>query len=224
MDYKQQKILVRDRKTEIAKNILAYNGSGEIQIFYYNEKQEMIREDNFNNKITKINIFKTQMEEWFLNRAEELIENPDNDFIVLMICCAYIESIQQYKKGISSVDKSGRFFKESLKSICSDLTLTEENCNKIYSSMRCGIFHNIMINNNLTLKRIKTIENLDDNVYPDTEDNESNKCIIERDSILKIYPELLLKKIRNDFDTYVEDLKKDSSHYYENFEKRFVLQ
>lgn len=156
----------------------------------------------FENTKIKIMIFKTQVKEWFLNRANELVANEDNDFIVLMICSSYIESIWQYINWCPSERRGAYAFTQSLKNILEISKLPAS----IYSNMRCGLFHNNMLNNNIRVSR-----------------RFANEIIKEENKIIYINPKKLLEKICQHFDTYIEKLAVDKK-LYDNFEKMFKFE
>ena len=56
----------------------------------------------------KILIYEREVKEWFLEPASILLEEDSfkNSFIVLMVCMAYFEGVEQYKTGIESNRRS----------------------------------------------------------------------------------------------------------------------
>ena len=97
-----QKRLIKDTQAEIAKNVYAFGRSENIKI-YMDEEEKC-----FNQKEVKIEVFKRQFQHWFFDAAEILKENEDNDFVLMMICAAYIEAIQQYKTNTSTDITNGK--------------------------------------------------------------------------------------------------------------------
>ncbi len=195
-----QKKLLKDTLTEIAKGVNAYYGRGYVQVFIDDV------EEDFNNKSIKIEIFRKQLQHWFFDAAETLIENEDNDFILMMICATYIEAIQQYKIGNSSNNRSGITFSNSLKEIFridSDTTLKS-----IYSALRCGLFHNSMVNENIRLVRI------------------GGEAISDNNSVISINCIEFYKCIKEDFDNYITNLNNANKNdeIYVNFENMFKFE
>lgn len=195
----QKKLLV-DIETEIAKGVTAYARSGKIEIYINHEKKD------FSDKNIKIEIFKRQLQHWFFNAADTLIENEDNDFILMMICAAYVESIQQYKTGKSSHKKSKKTFLKSLKEIFK--VDSKKVLDSIYGTLRCGLFHNSMVNENVRLTR-----------------NEEN-AITESYGLISINCVKFYEYIKMDFENYIKNLNNASanSEIYSNFDKMFTFE
>lgn len=192
-----QKKLLRDTQTDIAKGVAAYAGAGKIQVYIDG------KEKDFEKKDIKIEIFRRQLQHWFFDAAEILKENEDNHFVLMMICATYIEAIHQYKTGKSSKNKSGVFFSESLK----DITKIgfESELNHIYSALRCGLFHNSMVSENIRLV------------------NFGEDAISVNSGIININCIKFYECITNDFTNYIDALKSadENSGLYINFKKMF---
>lgn len=142
------------------------------------------------NTYDKILIYKRQVEERFINRAEKLIEEKNYIFIVLMICLSYIEWVQQYKEWKNSRNKSQVFFKQSLKNIIDD-KISDTISTLIYTQLRCGLFHNGMTEWKIILRY------------------DFSKAISHENNILKINPRILLELIKKDFENYINNLSRD---------------
>ena len=94
----------------------------------------------------KIKIYEREVKEWFLNIASELIASNgfNNGFIVLMICMAYFEGVEQYKTGIASSSRSKDCFRDSIKRLYPE-KFQDKKIDKLYAKSRCGLFHNGMV-------------------------------------------------------------------------------
>jgi hypothetical protein len=60
----------------------------------------------------KIIIYQRQVEGWFLDPADRLLEQMDTQaiFVVLSICLSYLEAVQHHKEGEPSRNNSKAFF------------------------------------------------------------------------------------------------------------------
>lgn len=197
-----QKKLLEDVQTEVAKSIFAFIEDNKIIV-------NMDGSDfDFDNRETKIKVFEIQIKEWFLKRARHLVtidkekgdNSYDNDLIVIMTCTAYIEGVQQYKTGKSSKGKSGKFFRKSLQTI--DKHISDDICNNLYGSLRCGLFHNAMIGSNIRICR------------------DFNEMLYEEHGLVTLNPEKLLEAIESDFENYLIKLHNDNATY-KKFETMF---
>lgn len=197
-----QKKLLEDVQTEVAKNIFAFIKDNKIIV-------NMDGNDfDFDDRKTKIKVFEVQIKEWFLKRARNLVlidnekgdHSYDNDLIVIMICAAYIEGIQQYKAGKSSKNKSGKFFRKSLQAI--DENISDDICNNLYASLRCGLFHNAMIGSNIRISR------------------NFNEMLYKEYGLVTLNPEKLLEALESDFENYLIQLH-NNKVTYDKFEKMF---
>ena len=156
----------------------------------------------------KIEIYKDEVYGWFLEPAKRLIQSTErfqNSFVVLMICMAHIEGIQQYKQGESSNRQSSSFFKESIRTIFPSLdNLTIQKLDDIYAKVRCGLFHESMVKDGVIFSY----------------GFESPIHVIDDD--IRINPRLLLEAIIDDFDTYITKLKNSfSEELTDNFKGRY---
>ena len=152
----------------------------------------------------KITIFESQVNGWFLLPAFNLLEKENSGFVVLMVATAYIEEVEQYRRGKSSKGKSKKFFD------CGIERIFEMNCKKsgFYRELRCGLFHNGMTGPGI---RIST------EVY--------NEPIVFADGgVIKINQKMFLNKVKLDFANYLEDLRNPKkTELRDNFNKMYVL-
>ncbi|MBA7479679.1 hypothetical protein ES707_15115 [subsurface metagenome] len=160
-----------------------------------------------NNIEHKIRIFERQVNGWFLERASTLLDEEDNGFVILMIATAYIEGVEQYRKGQPSDGKSRTFFEEGLKRIFGIKSCFEDKLYDLFKELRCGLFHNGMTGRYIRIHS--------DNVNPiDFSDSK----------IIKINQILFLEKVKEDFEQYLEDLKdKTKTELRDNFNKMYTF-
>lgn len=137
----------------------------------------------------KIYIYERQVKEWFLNRASSIISGKNNGFIILMICLAYFEGVEQYRSGSQSNGHSSEFFKRSIRRIYEN-RFTGIQLNDLYSEARCGLFHNGMVSG-------KILIDLNYGLSIEMPDSET----------IRINPKLLIKDIKLDFKNYIRDLR-----------------
>ncbi len=144
----------------------------------------------------KITIYKREVKEWFLDPASTLIiqDSFTNAFVVLMICMAYIEGVEQYKTGKRSNGRSRECFIASLKRLYSD-QFQEDELEVLYKKSRCGLFHNGMVKGGVVFDY----------------DSETVFKFQSKERV-EINPRLLLKDIKEDFRRYINDLKKTESN------------
>lgn len=173
----------------IAPSIRGYYNGENPRAFDEKNCQEL-NPDDINDKIY---IYERQVNEWFLNRASSFISQKNNGFIILMICLAYFEGIEQYRTGSSSRGYSSEFFKNSLNRIYGE-RFRNDDLDDLYSEARCGLFHNGMVSGKIII------------------DYDFEYSIeIPDDSTIKINPKKLLKDIKIDFKKYIKDLKNTSN-------------
>ena len=178
------------------------NNSGKLFIIEDSTGEQLYPEKNIEDKIK---IFERQVNGWFLEKASDLLGDEDKGFVVLMIAIAYIEGIEQYRRGKSSRRKSEKFFKEGIKRIFGIDSTLENRINELYEEIRCELFHNGMTGPNTRLysRYAKTIDFLDNN-------------------IIKINQRKFLEKVKEDFGQYLEDLKDENKkELRNNFNKMY---
>ncbi|KAF2326626.1 hypothetical protein [Flavobacterium ginsenosidimutans] len=159
-------------------------------------KDERLNNDlDANDVFDKILIYERQVKDWFLNRAENLISQENNGFIVLMICMSYLEGVEQYRRGESSNHQSRVFFISALNRIYPN-QFSDINLGSLYSEARCGLFHNGMVQGKIIINY----------TYPESINFEGTMDI-------KINPKKMLEDIIVDFDNFLVELK-------ENYESR----
>ncbi|MBQ0799417.1 MAG: hypothetical protein KBT63_09025 [Porticoccaceae bacterium] len=145
---------------------------------------------------TKIKIYEREVTEWFLSPASDLLKQDSfkNSFVVLMICMSYIEGVEQYKTGIDSNKKSKKCFISSVNRLFPD-KFSDKNLEVLYSKSRCGLFHNGMVKGGVVFS----------SAYKNAIE------FINNGEIININPELLLRRITDDFDSYIAELRSNIS-------------
>lgn len=160
----------------------------------------------------KVIIYESEVKEWFLNPALDLIKKNDfnNAFIVLMICLSYFEGVEQYKTGRRSGGRSKRSFKDSVNTVYPN-KFTDAELEELYSKSRCGLFHNGMVKGGFTFSY----------EYPQPIEFQDNGRVI------KVNPKLLLEDIIQDFEKYISLLKStnnpESIMARQNFDRLFTI-
>ena len=180
---------------------------------------ENCKELNPNNIDDKITIYERQVKRWFLEPAQKLCckDNEactDKDlycFIVVMVAMSYVEGVEQYRQGEKSYRNSKEFFEKSIKRILGASTLEtdffNQQLNKIYAPVRCGLFHNGITGDNVLLN-----------------DEYKEAIHINNENEIIINPKELLNAITEDFDSYICELRDTSNESLrENFEKLFSI-
>ncbi|GEM_PF-1525848 len=169
----------------IAPGITGKRGAtGALVIIDDNTREQLSPEDNIEHKIR---IFERQVNGWFLERANTLLGEENNGFIILMIATAYIEGVEQYRQGRSSNNReSGTFFREGIKRIFG----IDDRRHGLYEELRCELFHNGMTGPNIRISsRSENPINFSDN------------------GIIEINQQLFLEKVKEDFRQYLTDLR-----------------
>lgn len=140
----------------------------------------------------KILIYERQVKGWFLDAAQTLKNKENMCFITMMICVSYIEGVEKYRSGSSTRQRSGEFFKSSMRRIFGEMAGTNDQLRAFYSQVRCEMFHNGMSGGYLILSE------------------EYDKALnYNGDDTIEVNVELFLDKIIEDFDGYISDLKTD---------------
>lgn len=168
---------------------------------------ETLDPDNLDHKIR---IYEREVKGWFLEPAKKLSGNHrnrfDNGLIIIMICMAYMEGVQQYREGKSSQNQSCQFFIDSFKRLYPESQ--NEHITELYKKIRCGLFHNGMVS---------------DGVIFNYDFSQSIKFEADGRKI-NINPKRLLDEVENDFDRYISELKNpDNTSLRENFNRMFTV-
>lgn len=95
----------------------------------------------------KITVFRSQVLDWQLNIARELLRNTKHSgFAALSIVLSYFEAMGKAKQGEpkDSRGSSGPYFKAGLSDMLADehpLTETQSMMADFYERVRCGLYH-----------------------------------------------------------------------------------
>lgn len=165
----------------------------------------------------KIKIYEREVSRWFLDKAEAILqEHPTQyGFVVLMICISYFEGVEQYKTGVSSHQKSGDFFANSVKRLYGD-KFKKDEIEFLYSSTRCGLFHNGMV-------RGKIILGYD---FPDSIKIDEIKNSRKKGKKFACYinTRKMLGDIQEDFHAFLDELRDENNKVLrENFDRMFDI-
>lgn len=193
---------LRGEPIYLAPEILAYrDGNYNPQIL--DERRAIALDPN--NIDDKILIYKRQVEEWFLKRAQRLCRRKVNDFLVVMIAVSYIEGVEQYRKGEDSNRRSQEFFSRSVRRIFNIQNVSNDQISSLYKHLRCGLFHNGMSGDAVVLNRkIKSA------------------LVFSDRGTIDINPKLFLAAVVQDFNQYLNDLDNDIQ-LRDNFSRMFSV-
>ena len=90
----------------------------------------------------KVNVYETRVREWFLDVAVGHVSKGEapGDYAALSIALAYIEGVEQYRRGKKSPsNQSGNWFRASAERIFP--CVSKEAINRLWMEARCGLFH-----------------------------------------------------------------------------------
>jgi hypothetical protein len=124
-----------------------------------------------------------------------------------MVATAYIEGVEQYRKGKSSKGKSKSFFKKGIKRIFEVNSSDYKRLDDFYSELRCGLFHNGMTGPNIRIH----------SSYDEPID-------LSETNIIKINQKLFIEKVKEDFKQYLIDLMDTTkTDLRDNFNKMYTF-
>jgi hypothetical protein len=151
----------------------------------------------------KIIIYKRQVNDWFLEPASNLARyrNKNNGFIVLMICCSYLEGVEQYRQGLLSNGRSRSFFVSAMQRMYPN-KYNNPDLDAFYDEARCGLFHNGMVRGRIIIR------------------NSYTESLEFTGSDIKISPTKFLVDVKNDFQSYLQDLQ-SNQQLRDNFDRMF---
>ncbi|MFA5424009.1 MAG: hypothetical protein WC374_09155 [Phycisphaerae bacterium] len=156
----------------------------------------------------KIMIFEKQVNGWFLEQAQSLINKRECGFVVLLVATAYIEGIEQFRKGTTSNGQNRDFFIQGIRRI---FEIEDENALKLqdlYSQLRCELFHNGM-----TGPYIRISSEYEEPIE------------LSESRIIKINQNKFLEKVKNDFEQYLINLRdKNNQELRDNFNRIYTFE
>jgi len=165
----------------------------------------------------KIAIYEREVKGWFLDPALRLLESDEqsstmnNAFVIVMICMAYFEGVEQYKTGVESNRRSKECFVDSVKRIYPG-RFEKNQIEKFYEQSRCGLFHNGMTKGSVILSY----------EYGEALKIEGSGKRMK----IKISPKFLLADVKRDFEAYVNKLRQHDDHpelVRENFDRLYSV-
>ena len=198
------KQIQRDKEIYLAVEILGKYSEDGNPIAIDERTGDMLDPRNIDHKIK---IYEREVKEWFLDIASRLIESNrfNNGFIVLMICIAYFEGVEQYKTGVASSSRSKECFKDSIKRLYPE-KFQDKEIDKFYTKSRCGLFHNGMVKGGVVFNY---------SLHEPIEFSNNGE-------IIQINPKQLLEDIENDFEQYLNELKDNENRTTrDNFDRMF---
>jgi hypothetical protein len=160
----------------------------------------------------KIIIYQRQVEGWFLDPADRLLEQMDTQasFVVLSICLSYLEAVQQHKEGQASNGKSRDFFLRAFQDVFSSSEMEGVFAGLLYEEGRCGLFHDGMTRGKIAYdmeldKAFKVINNgSQDTIY--------------------FHPKYCLEGVKAHFADYISKLKNEKEvNLRDNFKSMFTV-
>lgn len=175
---------------------------------------------------TTILIYEDRVKGYFFDQARKLLislslNNEDSGrfsaYTVLMIAISQIEGMQQYREGESSDadrsrgirSRSKDFFVEGMTRIFNLGSENREHLEKLYSAVRCGLFHD-----GFTKGLVYLSLDFDNPEYQEALKIE--KWEYNSDKIrFGINPKLFLAEVERDFDRYINNLRNPSSEFDE---------
>jgi hypothetical protein len=160
----------------------------------------------------KIIIYQRQVEGWFLDPADRLLEQMDTQaiFVVLSICLSYLEAVQQHKEGEPSRNNSKAFFLRAFKDVFSSSEMEDEFADLLYIEGRCGLFHDSMTRGKIAYdmeldKAFKVINN-------------------ESQDTIYFHPKYCLEGVKAHFADYISKLKREEEgRLRHNFYSMFTV-
>lgn len=162
---------------------------------------------------SKIRIYERQVEGWFLSPARKLLEEMPEQagFAVLGICFAYLEGVQQYREGRSSISAESKiFFRDSFSRVFGSCGLPDSVIDMVYKDGRNGLFHDGMT-------RSRVIYDLKQKQPFSVVNNKSQDLVF-------FHPSLVVKGIEEDFKKYIGKLKtEDNATERINFDAMFSV-
>lgn len=162
------------------------------------------------NVCDKINAF----EQHVLNRqlfiakilGQHFTQNTDGDplsqsaFAIISIAFSYFEMIEQFATGQSSHGQSGQFFMRGFALVFPDSVVVSEDAARLYSKMRCGMYHTAMPTDRCGLTR------------------ELPTAIANENGVIVINPSLLIDELIRHFERFCSNLR---DGYHCDIQKNF---
>jgi hypothetical protein len=192
-----------------------------IRILFGETNQEIITmQDIIDEKISRIEVYKRQMDEWYFNPIKSIIKNYESNssgISIFLLEIVFFESHGQFLLGESSQNKSNKTFKKSFECLIKylvdrkKLDSTKILSDNVYDKIRNGLFHNAYIKDGFLIDSLKS---QDKSFY--------KNC--SYDGWL-VNPWILHDDIKDYFSNYIKIIENDNSSdgikLKENFNKMF---
>jgi hypothetical protein len=177
--------------------------------------------------------FEKHVFDWFFNVGENLIPNPNSNFILTSICCVIIDLLSQYIYCEPASSKSifQRFFAEYLSDFNDEIRPPIKTCyfhkgrwmrediksvaGGFYHCFRCGVVHSGRILEYGEMNRSNRSRAI--SVVQWKNNGRIGKEIV-------VNPALLLRKLEEVFIDYMQNLRKDHHPLKRNFLKKFKME
>lgn len=88
----------------------------------------------------KIRLFEDRISGWVINIARALADEHNSGLAVLMILSSYFENVAKFRDGDCGNGNSQAFFRRGLDWVF-PTQFTAEDAKRIYSELRCGLYH-----------------------------------------------------------------------------------
>lgn len=190
----------------------------------------------------KVDVYEDRVRSWFLDFARSLDGDHNAGFVVLMLCCSYLEGVEQFRSGVNSSGISQALFIRSAARVLSPTSQgpNPEDWSLVYQAARCGLFHVGMTPGSLDWKpRILNPANQDEAITPNgmlktdkvpawllVDNNAPYSAAFSSDSngvrTALLSPRQMQNAIQADFNAYIADLRNPGHSLRTTFDQRFV--
>lgn len=172
----------------------------------------------------KIDVFEDQTRGWLLDHIAFIASdsNPQYEhsgFVVLALCCIYLEMIAACREGVSSRGRSEEFFVKGLKSMFSapKESVMDMAAKRLYTQVRCGLLHEGATKGGIGITR-----DAPDHVVIEDVMRVSTDEAETRVTGVIIHPFRFAEAVGTHFDRYVTELRAEGSESLrKNFERWF---
>lgn len=173
----------------VSKNYRWHEGEGEFRDI----RTDVRRSDSLYE--AKLDVYEDRVQTWFLGPAASLLKQQNfvGDYVALCVALAYIEGVEQYRRGGDPPkSEAGKWFRASASRIFG--APSKEAIERLWKSARCGLFHSGFTKGRVYLS------------YDNTQALE-----ISPDGELCINPMLFVELVKEDFKKYVCELRENPS-------------
>ena len=152
-----------------------------------------------------VRVYEDMVQGWFLDfgaflsqEKNQLLRYDDKEFstneagfVTLMVGVGYLEANQQYREGKKSTGCSEEYFLKAIKRLFDLSKSEEETVKKVYSELRCGLFHDGMTRSRVLL-------------------GDYSEPFHISGEMIKINPKKFFRTVQTDFNQYITDLKNEN--------------